>query len=254
MAEANSTAVPTRRKSLSDKTRFEVFKRDSFKCQYCGRAASEVILEVDHVKPVAKGGKNQLLNYVTACRDCNAGKGARELSDQSEVEKQRRQIEDLNERRLQLEMMLRWREGLDSLEDEKVAFIVAKVNARLSEFDAVLNEHGVVDVRGWLRKFGFDSTLYGVQQASVATGPDARIKQMEQFAAAAAKVAREPQLRDFWRIRCRFRDRRFRYGAEWEPIQAMRRAFRRGVTVADMDAAAGEAEDYKHFLSLIGQD
>ena len=45
-----------KRKALSQKIRFEVFKRDSFTCQYCGRKAPDVVLQVDHIVPVAKGG------------------------------------------------------------------------------------------------------------------------------------------------------------------------------------------------------
>ena len=47
--------------------RFEVFKRDSFKCQYWGRAPPEVVLEVDHIVPRAEGGKDNINNYITAC-------------------------------------------------------------------------------------------------------------------------------------------------------------------------------------------
>ena len=57
------------------KTRFAVLKRDNFTCQYCGRKAPEVILEVDHIYPKSKGGKNEIDNYKTSCRDCNIGKG-----------------------------------------------------------------------------------------------------------------------------------------------------------------------------------
>lgn len=46
----------TKRKAISKKIRFEVFKRDSFTCQYCGEKAPDVILHVDHIDPVAKGG------------------------------------------------------------------------------------------------------------------------------------------------------------------------------------------------------
>lgn len=67
------------RKSLSKKQRFEIFKRDSFTCQYCGRTPPEVILEVDHINPVINGGDNDPLNLITACFDCNRGKGAKEL-------------------------------------------------------------------------------------------------------------------------------------------------------------------------------
>lgn len=62
---------------ISKKTRFDVFKRDGFQCQYCGTHPSEtVLLEVDHIHPVAEGGTNDIDNLVTACWDCNRGKGA----------------------------------------------------------------------------------------------------------------------------------------------------------------------------------
>jgi CRISPR/Cas system Type II protein with McrA/HNH and RuvC-like nuclease domain len=69
------------RESLSKKLRFEIFKRDDFTCQYCGRTAEDVILEIDHITPVAKGGTNDEMNLVTACFDCNRGKGDRKLGD-----------------------------------------------------------------------------------------------------------------------------------------------------------------------------
>ena len=66
--------VPASRAPISRRTRFLVLKRDRYTCQYCGRKAPEVELEVDHRIPVAKGGSNNLSNLVTACRDCNRGK------------------------------------------------------------------------------------------------------------------------------------------------------------------------------------
>ena len=66
----------TKRKALSKKVRFEVFKRDSFTCQYCGNTPPLVILEIDHVDPVSKGGDNDIDNLVASCFDCNRGKGA----------------------------------------------------------------------------------------------------------------------------------------------------------------------------------
>lgn len=67
-----------KRENVSKKLRFEVFKRDSFTCQYCGAKAPDVILEVDHIKPVAKEGSSDILNLITACQACNAGKSDRE--------------------------------------------------------------------------------------------------------------------------------------------------------------------------------
>lgn len=67
------------RKSTGKRQRFEIFKRDCFACQYCGRTPPAVILEVDHITPVSKGGGNDSLNLITACFDCNRGKSDRTL-------------------------------------------------------------------------------------------------------------------------------------------------------------------------------
>lgn len=101
-----------KRKSITKKTRFEIFKRDSFTCQYCGAKAPDAILEIDHLNPIKHGGENDLLNLITSCFVCNRGKSHRKLSDNSVVEKQRIQIEELNIRRQQLEMILEWRNEL----------------------------------------------------------------------------------------------------------------------------------------------
>lgn len=61
---------------ISKRTRFEVFKRDGFCCQYCGAHPPRVLLEVDHIVPVAEGGANDMDNLVTSCEPCNRGKGA----------------------------------------------------------------------------------------------------------------------------------------------------------------------------------
>lgn len=57
--------------------RFDVFRRDNFKCVYCGASSPEVTLECDHVVAVANGGSDDISNLVTACWDCNRGKGAK---------------------------------------------------------------------------------------------------------------------------------------------------------------------------------
>lgn len=105
------------RKPISKKTRFEIFKRDSFCCQYCGKSSPEVILEIDHINPVAKGGKNDRLNLITACFDCNRGKSDRKLSDKTEITKQIDQLSLMNERKNQLEMMFKWKNELIKQKD-----------------------------------------------------------------------------------------------------------------------------------------
>lgn len=56
--------------------RYEILRRDNHACRYCGATAPDVKLTVDHVMPVALGGKTAADNLVTACADCNAGKKA----------------------------------------------------------------------------------------------------------------------------------------------------------------------------------
>ena len=66
--------IKPKRKTITKKLRFEIFKRDGFQCAYCGQSPPLVTLEVDHIDPVSKGGKNDINNYITACFDCNRGK------------------------------------------------------------------------------------------------------------------------------------------------------------------------------------
>lgn len=60
--------------------RYEVLKRDDFRCVKCGRSpalAPGLELHVDHVQPFSKEGKTIALNLQTLCKDCNLGKGNR---------------------------------------------------------------------------------------------------------------------------------------------------------------------------------
>lgn len=58
-------------------TRFNVFLRDSFHCQYCGDRFRTEDLTFDHVVPRSRGGRTTWTNIVTACQSCNLEKGNR---------------------------------------------------------------------------------------------------------------------------------------------------------------------------------
>ena len=58
-------------------TRFNVFLRDAFSCQYCGGAFQAEALTFDHIIPRSKGGRTMWDNVVTACEPCNLKKGHR---------------------------------------------------------------------------------------------------------------------------------------------------------------------------------
>ena len=90
------------RKNISTRTRFEVFKRDGFKCAYCGSSPPNVVLHVDHIVPVSKNGANEMHNYITACSQCNLGKSnigldkipAKLFDNMKEIEEKEKQLSD----------------------------------------------------------------------------------------------------------------------------------------------------------------
>lgn len=151
------------RKALSKTVRFEVFKRDRFTCQYCGARAPDVVLHCDHINPVAEGGGNDILNLVTACADCNGGKGARKLDDRSAVERQRSQIEELETRREQLEMMLAWRDSAQQQATDVVDEIAQRVAERGGDYEP--NESGRAHIRRWLKRFTLPELLEALDTA-----------------------------------------------------------------------------------------
>ena len=62
-------------------TRRNLFLRDDFTCQYCGRKGSPDRLSIDHVTPRSRGGRTTWENCVLACVGCNARKADRPLKD-----------------------------------------------------------------------------------------------------------------------------------------------------------------------------
>lgn len=63
------------RAKVSNKMRFSIYKRDGYRCKYCGKTDRYTSLEIDHIIPIAKGGKSKYDNLQTLCRSCNKNKG-----------------------------------------------------------------------------------------------------------------------------------------------------------------------------------
>jgi 5-methylcytosine-specific restriction endonuclease McrA len=60
-------------------TRREIFRRDNYTCQYCGKVTT--VLTIDHILPRHLGGQHTWTNVVAACSFCNHKKGGRSLED-----------------------------------------------------------------------------------------------------------------------------------------------------------------------------
>lgn len=70
-----SYKVKIERAKLNDSLRYDILKRDGFRCQLCGASAQEgAKLHIDHIIPVSKGGKTVASNLRTLCDRCNMGK------------------------------------------------------------------------------------------------------------------------------------------------------------------------------------
>jgi len=119
--------------SLSKKVRFEVFKRDGFQCAYCGKTPPEVSLEVDHIEPKSKGGKDEINNLVTACFNCNRGKSnikldkiPNKINDNLEILKEKE--EQLKEyRKYVLKIRQRIEKDVDNVRGEFLNYFSEKV-------------------------------------------------------------------------------------------------------------------------------
>ena len=151
-----------KRISIPKGIRFEVFKRDKFTCQYCGREAPDVIFEVDHIVPVVEGGDNELLNLITSCRDCNRGKSKKVLQDDSTIKKQKRVMDELQDRKEMIEMMALWKKEL--LEEEaKMIDIIDDYLCSISNY--CMNDTGRANMKRLIKKFSFSEVYEAVEIA-----------------------------------------------------------------------------------------
>lgn len=150
----------TKRDYLSKKIRFEVFKRDKFICQYCGRHSPNIILEIDHIEPVSKGGTNDIFNLITSCKECNRGKTNIQLDDESALAKQKKQLEELQERKEQIELLLQWRKSLSNLESDTVNLVVEYIDSKIENFS--LNETGARNIEKLAKKFDLSDILEAI--------------------------------------------------------------------------------------------
>lgn len=106
--------------SLSVRTRFEVLKRDKYTCSYCGKHPPEVLLEVDHIHPIAAGGTDDMANLTTACTDCNRGKGARMLEEGTAPAINRSAMAEMAERVEQAKAYMELLGALQQIKDDQV--------------------------------------------------------------------------------------------------------------------------------------
>lgn len=180
------------RKAISKRLRFEVLKRDAFTCQYCGKQPPDTVLHLDHIVPVSKGGKNTLLNLITSCCDCNLGKSDKELSDDSAVKKQQKQLLLMAEKKAQIEMMIKWRESLLEVDELLTQSAVALIDKYMAEWS--LNDNGMACVRKAIKKRGYQAVIDAIEKCYCNSSSNKDFKDKYSNAIDFAGVERKPSI------------------------------------------------------------
>lgn len=75
----------TNRSRIRKRDRTTIFERDNRTCQFCGRKLEEGDATIDHIIPLARGGVDEITNFVTACEDCNGAKADLPLAEFAET-------------------------------------------------------------------------------------------------------------------------------------------------------------------------
>lgn len=102
--------------NVKDNSDFSLFRRDDFKCIYCGKSSIEdgVKLVIEHITPIILGGLTSIDNLITSCNYCNSGKCSSELKDDVKL----RVIKILSERNKHIskELFLELKMDIDSMQ------------------------------------------------------------------------------------------------------------------------------------------
>lgn len=247
------------RKSMSKKLRFEVFKRDSFTCQYCGRSAPDVILHVDHIHPVSEGGTNDTINLITSCFDCNSGKSNRELSDDAVIKKRKAQLDELQSRREQIVMMVEWNKELASLDELSTKAAVEYWNEMIAPSFS-LNDNGIAGIKELVSKYGIKEVLecmricqrqYLYDQSGKITLET--IAHAFNYIAKVAKVRRtskdNPYIGDLYYIRGILRNRF--YDVDYDAMKLLKKAYSVGASIDTLKQIAIEENSYSDWLDQM---
>jgi hypothetical protein len=250
------------REPISKKLRFEIFKRDSFTCRYCGKKAPDVILQCDHIKPVAEGGTSDILNLLTSCVDCNSGKGARTLAESTTLTKQMDQLAELQTRREQIEMLIEWREGLANLEEDVVAKLARRWGT-LCEDAIALTPTGMDQLRRFVKQHGIELVMQAMHESLLTYGrregeDHQYTKESLDTAFAAigrvAKVIRQsktkPYLQRLFYIRGILRNR-LDYINEYILMDLMEEAVAHGVDLDGLESFAKRVPSWTQFKNSV---
>lgn len=243
--------------SLSKKTRFEVLKRDKFTCQYCGCSAPDVTLHIDHIEPKSKGGSDDVTNLITSCADCNMGKSDRSLSDNAVIKQRKHQLDELQERREQLELMMQWQRALVDMDQQVLEQLREFWDEQTPGYH--LNKTGLANLKKWIKRFSLSEIIDAMQTSSAqylkfgegnvsptAKSVEKAITYIPRICTFRRKVEEKPYLSKLYYIRGILRNR-LSYLNEWKSIKIMEEAHLLGVPTEEMQEMAKQVTSWTQF-------
>jgi len=261
--KTNQTTSKSKRKAVSKKARFEVFKRDKFSCQFCGKSAPDCILEIDHLKPISKGGDNNILNLITSCYECNRGKSGNEISDDSIIKKQLNQLELLEEKRQQLKLLSKWKEGLNNVDSQYIKFY-EKLFKDLSKLEYTLNENGRNGILKLRKKFTDEEIIDAAETSfrQYFKFPKSAEEKSEQWNKALTytgkilevrkRTKENPEMADLYYCRGILRNKA-QYKEDWQILKYLKDLLADGYSMEDIKDAARSCYSWNSFKNYFGE-
>jgi hypothetical protein len=255
--------------SLSKKVRFEIFKRDSFTCQYCGKSAPEVILHADHIMPVSKGGDSDITNLITACDSCNQGKSDIQLDDNAVMEKRKRQLDELQERREQIEMMYEWHSGLLDIDNDSTEVVCMLFNELVPSHS--INENGQASIKKLIKKYTLNEVIESLKISAsqylefiegepTQESVNKTYTFIEKICRNRKKLQEKPYLADLYRV-ANIIKYKIRYYEHWRVMNLLESAHYLGADYDDLEFIARQSENWyqwedsmNHFISKLEND
>lgn len=250
------------RQSIPKSVRFEVLKRDKFTCQYCGAAAPDVVLHIDHIDPVANAGNNHITNLITSCEGCNLGKSDKLLSDDTAVKKAKNQLDDLQERREQLEMMMEWQRGLRNLADDATSELCSYWEELAPGY--LVNENGKKNIKKWTRTFSIPEITsamdiaaeqyleFEVESKVTSESWEKAFDKISGICRVNRQSKDDPDLRDLYYIRGILRNR-LSYFDNVQSLQYLKNACSWGVAMDTLKSIAYETRSWTSFKGDVGE-
>lgn len=149
------------RKPIGKTLRFKILSKYQFTCVYCGNVPPNVLLEIDHIVPVCKGGTNSEDNLVCSCFECNRGKSGNSI-ESSPIQN----IDSITkEKLLQYKEYIKYIQDKSKLDSDAVQMVCDVYESCHEGYTP--NDKYRINIRNFIDKINLHNTIYAMEQACI---------------------------------------------------------------------------------------